>query len=85
MRLNKGSLVQLGYGAKQRRIQATMTDRTSALGVEISFVRWMGFALPLVVVFLPVVWWLLTRRLFPVTLERGGRHYPPPFLMNPGH
>jgi aldehyde dehydrogenase (NAD+) len=20
-----------------------------------------------------------------VTLERGGRHYPPPFLMNPGH
>jgi aldehyde dehydrogenase (NAD+) len=20
-----------------------------------------------------------------ITLERGGRHYPPPFLMNPGH
>jgi aldehyde dehydrogenase (NAD+) len=20
-----------------------------------------------------------------ITLERGGRHYPPPFLMKPGH
>jgi cyanophycin synthetase len=36
MRLNNVSLVQLGYGSKQRRIQATMTDRTSALGVEIA-------------------------------------------------
>ena len=36
LRLNKVSLVQLGYGSKQRRIQATMTDRTSALGVEIA-------------------------------------------------
>ena len=35
-RLNNASLVQLGYGAKQRHIQATMTDRTSALGVEIA-------------------------------------------------
>ena len=35
-RLNDASLVQLGYGAKQRRIQATLTDRTSALGVEIA-------------------------------------------------
>ncbi len=36
LRLNEASLVQIGYGAKQRRIQATMTDRTSALGVEIA-------------------------------------------------
>lgn len=36
LRLNTSSFVQLGYGAKQRRIQATMTDRTSALGVEIA-------------------------------------------------
>lgn len=36
MRLNQASLVQLGYGARQRRIQATMTDRTSAIGVEIA-------------------------------------------------
>lgn len=36
VRLNEGSLVQLGHGAKRRLIQATMTDRTSALGVEIA-------------------------------------------------
>ena len=36
LRLNHASLVQLGYGARQRRIQATMTDRTSAIGVEIA-------------------------------------------------
>jgi cyanophycin synthetase len=36
LRLNEDSLVRLGYGAKQRRIQATMTDRTSALSVEIA-------------------------------------------------
>ncbi len=35
-RLNDESFIQLGYGAKQRRIQATLTDRTSALGVEIA-------------------------------------------------
>lgn len=35
-RLNNISLVQLGYGSKQRHIQATMTDRTSALSVEIA-------------------------------------------------
>ncbi len=34
--LNRDSHVQLGYGVKQRHIQATMTDRTSALGVEIA-------------------------------------------------
>ena len=34
-RLNHASLVQLGLGARQHRIQATMTDRTSALGVEL--------------------------------------------------
>lgn len=36
IRLNNVSLIQLGYGSKQRRIQATMTDRTSALAVEIA-------------------------------------------------
>jgi cyanophycin synthetase len=34
-RLNDASHVQLGYGVKQRQIQATLTDRTSALAVEI--------------------------------------------------
>lgn len=36
IRLNNDSHVQLGYGCKQRHIQATMTDRTSAIGVEIA-------------------------------------------------
>lgn len=36
IRLNNESHVQLGYGSKQRHIQATMTDRTSAIGVEIA-------------------------------------------------
>ncbi|NOQ54555.1 MAG: ATP-grasp domain-containing protein, partial [Thermoplasmata archaeon] len=36
IRLNKHSYVQLGHGINQRRIQATMTDRTSGIGVEIA-------------------------------------------------
>jgi len=36
IRLNKHSYVQLGHGVNQRRIQATMTDATSAIGMEIA-------------------------------------------------
>jgi cyanophycin synthetase len=36
IRLNKHSLVQLGYGIKQQRIQATITGRTSNIAVEIA-------------------------------------------------
>jgi len=36
IRLNDESYVQLGYGVHQRRIQATMMDNTSAIGVEIA-------------------------------------------------
>lgn len=35
-RLNAGSLVQLGLGRHLKRIQAAMTDGTSAIGVEIA-------------------------------------------------
>ncbi len=35
-RLNSGSLVQLGYGAHQRRILAAETDRTGAIGESIA-------------------------------------------------
>lgn len=35
-RLNDGSLVQLGYGSKQRRILAAETDRTSAIAESIA-------------------------------------------------
>ncbi len=45
------------------------------LGLEISFLRWLGVGLPFVAVFLPVVWLLMTRIIFPIHLERfeGGR------------
>jgi cyanophycin synthetase len=36
IRLNDDSYIQLGYGINQRRIQATMTDATSAIAVEIA-------------------------------------------------
>ncbi|MGL5930742.1 MAG: cyanophycin synthetase [Dermatophilaceae bacterium] len=36
IRLNTGSLVQLGQGVHQQRIRATMTSRTSALAVDIA-------------------------------------------------
>jgi len=44
-------------------------------GLDIGFVRWMGVGVPFVVVFLPVTWWLLTRVLYPLRVERvaGGR------------
>src|SRR5690606_5157090 len=35
-RLNEGSLVQFGYGVKQRRILAAETDRTSAVAESIA-------------------------------------------------
>jgi sodium-dependent dicarboxylate transporter 2/3/5 len=42
----------------------------SELGIEIGFARWMLFALPLVALFLPLAWWLLTRVLHPMGLGR---------------
>ncbi len=36
IRLNRQSLCQLGYGANQKRIQATVTSETSSIGVEIA-------------------------------------------------
>ncbi|RPH34988.1 MAG: cyanophycin synthetase, partial [Chloroflexi bacterium] len=36
IRLNEASLVQLGHGVHQKRIRATMTSQTAALGVDIA-------------------------------------------------
>lgn len=36
------------------------------LGREISFVRWMMLGVPIVLVLLPVIWWVLTRLVFPL-------------------
>lgn len=43
--------------------------------IEISFVKWMSISMPLVVVFLPITWLLLTRVIFPIRIRRipGGR------------
>ncbi|MFT7222670.1 MAG: cyanophycin synthetase [Cellvibrionaceae bacterium] len=35
-RLNNDSYIQLGYGAQQKRVQATMTSQTSAIAVEVA-------------------------------------------------
>ncbi len=44
-------------------------------GETISFARWLVIGVPLAVVFLPITWFLLTRVLYPIRLERieGGR------------
>ncbi len=42
----------------------------SNLGQEISFVRWMGVGVPLVVVFVPVTWFVLTKVMYPVRARR---------------
>jgi solute carrier family 13 (sodium-dependent dicarboxylate transporter), member 2/3/5 len=42
------------------------------LGQEISFAAWMGVGVPLVIVFLPLAWWLLTHVLYPIRLVRTG-------------
>ena len=39
-RLNRGSLVQLGYGKNQEKIRATMTGQTSSLAVDFAQDKW---------------------------------------------
>ncbi len=36
------------------------------MGREISFARWMMFGVPFVIVFVPIAWWLLARRIYRV-------------------
>ena len=36
---------------------------------EISFATWMSFAAPLAIVFTPIVWWMLTKVIFPFRIE----------------
>ena len=42
----------------------------SELGIEISFLRWMMFGVPLVACFLPIAWWVLTRVVHPLGERR---------------
>ena len=43
--------------------------------IEISFAKWMAISMPLVIVFLPIAWLLLTKVIFPIRIKRiaGGR------------
>ncbi|MBB6216296.1 cyanophycin synthetase [Anaerosolibacter carboniphilus] len=41
IRIGKDSILQLGYGVYQRRIQATLTDQASCIAVDISCDKWM--------------------------------------------
>ena len=47
----------------------------SEYGTSITFVRWLGVGLPLVAVFVPLIWLLLTRVLYPIARSPipGGR------------
>lgn len=36
LRLDEGSLVQLGYGCKQKRVEASITSKTNTIGVDIA-------------------------------------------------
>ena len=40
IRLNRGSSVQLGYGNRQRKIRATMTDQTASIAVDHAADKW---------------------------------------------
>jgi sodium-dependent dicarboxylate transporter 2/3/5 len=44
-------------------------------GTQVGFVQWMGWALPVVILFLPIMWLWLTRKL---------HHQPAPVLPHPG-
>jgi solute carrier family 13 (sodium-dependent dicarboxylate transporter), member 2/3/5 len=46
--------------------QSVYEDRT---GLEVSFVEWMGYGVPLVIVLLPLTWWYLVRG-----FDKGGNH-----------
>jgi sodium-dependent dicarboxylate transporter 2/3/5 len=41
----------------------------SQYDLQISFAGWMAFAVPLVLLFLPLCWWLLTRVVYPLDLR----------------
>ena len=45
------------------------------LGIQITFVRWLAFAMPLTIIFLPATWLWLTKFAFPIRIRDipGGR------------
>ena len=77
-------MLGIAYAASIGGVSTLIGTGTNALmaaflrenyGIEISFVKWMSISMPLVVVFLPLTWLLLTKVIFPIRIKRvpGGR------------
>lgn len=54
----------------------TVSFIQNELGMEIGFAQWMTIGLPIVVLFVPLVWWMLTRWIYPP----GNEPIDPSFL-----
>ena len=54
----------------------TVSFIQNELGMDIGFAKWMTIGLPIVVLFVPLVWWLLTRWIYPP----GDEEIDPSFL-----
>jgi solute carrier family 13 (sodium-dependent dicarboxylate transporter), member 2/3/5 len=63
----------------------TVSFIQNELGMDISFAKWMTIGLPIVVLFVPLVWWLLTRWIYPPGDEAIDRSFldetPEPWTM----
>jgi sodium-dependent dicarboxylate transporter 2/3/5 len=59
-------------GSPTNGIAVGLIDKT--LGIDISFLNWLAFGLPLVALSIPAAWWLLTRVAFRFQLPPFERH-----------
>ena len=80
-RFPKAMLLGLAYGATIGGLATLIGTPPNALlaafmlesyGVEIGFAQWMLVGVPLAACLLPLCWWLLTHRLYPVRFSTGG-------------
>lgn len=53
----------------------TVSFIQNELGTDISFAKWMTIGLPIVIVFVPVVWWLLTHWIYPPGDDEVGQEF----------
>jgi len=79
-------MLGIAYGASLGGMGTLIGTPTNALlaaflsdgyGFEISFVEWLAIGVPIVVVGLPLILWVLTRRVYPIRLREvpGGRAF----------
>ncbi len=53
----------------------TVSFIQNELDTDISFAKWMTIGLPIVIVFIPLVWWLLTHWIYPPGDEEVGQEF----------